>query len=390
MNAAAPVTSAPRAGWRRARAGTAAAFAAQGLLFAVLLTHLPQFKDRWGFDDTAVSLVVLLVSAAAGAGSVVAEHVARRAGSEVALRAGLVVIAAGAVGVAFASVPALGVLAFAVWGLGVGAVDAGSNMQAVVVQHAYGRSILTSFHAVWSAGGIAGAGWVALSERVHVPLATSVLAGAGAVVVLLVLAWGAMVHGAPEAVEGPLPVPWRPVLLLGAAMVCFYVADGATSNWSAVYLRDGLGASGSTAAVGYGLYQATSLLARLGGDHVVRRVGIVATVRIVAVIGVCGFVLVVVAGGPWVAAAGFAVVGLGLPVVAPLCFSAAGALAPGRADAIVARVNVFNYAGSVVGGVSVGLIGASSLRFGFLLPLVLAGALLGLARAFAVRPQVTG
>jgi hypothetical protein len=96
--------------------------------------------------------------------------------------------------------------------------------------------------------------------------------------------------------------------------------------------------------------------------------------------------VVVVAPGPVVAVVGFAVVGAALPVVAPLCFSAAGALAPGAADAVVARVNVFNYLGSVVGGVSVGLIGAGSLRFGFVLPLVLAAVLLLLARAFAARP----
>jgi hypothetical protein len=73
----------------------------------------------------------------------------------------------------------------------------------------------------------------------------------------------------------------------------------------------------------------------------------------------------------------------GLPVVAPLCFSACGTLALGHADQVVARVNIFNYLGSIVGGVAVGGIGtASSLRYGFIVPAVLALLLLLLAPAF--------
>ena len=375
--------------WRAARGATSAAFAAQGLLFAVLLTHLPQFKDRWGFGDTTVALLVLMVSLLAGVGSVGAEALARRASSAGALRVGLAAIVVAGAGIALAPDRPLYIAAFALYGLGLGAVDAGSNMQAVAVQHGYGRSVLTSFHAMWSAAGIAGALWVALSERVGIPLPVSVLGGVAAVAVIALassrsLASEQLVQGA--AVAAPAPnVPWRPVVLLGAAMACFYVVDGATSNWSAIYLHDTLGAASSLAAVGYAAYQATSVVARVGGDHVVRRIGIVATVRSAAVVGALGMVVVVVAPGPVVAVVGFGVVGAALPVVAPLCCAAVGALAPGAADAVVARVNVFNYLGSVVGGVSVGLIGASSLRVGFVLPLVLAAALVLLAPAFAAR-----
>jgi MFS family permease len=116
---------------------------------------------------------------------------------------------------------------------------------------------------------------------------------------------------------------------------------------------------------------------------VVRRIGVELTVRIGAVIGTAGLVLAIVAPGPALAIIGFGIAGMGLPVVAPLCFSACGTLAPGHADQVVARVNVFNYLGSIVGGVAVGGIGtASSLRYGFIVPAVLALLLLLLAPAF--------
>ncbi len=118
-----------------------------------------------------------------------------------------------------------------------------------------------------------------------------------------------------------------------------------------------------------------------------RRVGIAATVRTGTLVGCAGLLVAVLAPGPAAAIVGFAVAGIGLPVVAPLCFSAAGRLAPGAADAIVARVNVFNYAGSIVGGVLVGAVGTvANLRWGFALALVVAAGLLLLGRAFDPAP----
>ena len=187
-------------------------------------------------------------------------------------------------------------------------------------------------------------------------------------------------------------------MLLGAAMACFWAVDSSVSDWSALYL-DELGAAGSTAALGYALYQATGLLSRLLGDAAVRRFGATRTVRTGAALGTVGAAVVVLAPGPEVAVVGFGLVGLGLPVLAPLCFAAAadvarrgtdprtGAVATDDAvNRVVARLNVFNYVGALVGAVLVGVVATvSDLRLGFVLPLLLAGALVGLAPAFAPR-----
>ena len=110
----------------------------------------------------------------------------------------------------------------------------------------------------------------------------------------------------------------------------------------------------SFAPLGYAAYLTTTLASRLAGDPLVRRWGRVVVLRTAALVGAAGLVLVVAAPGPWAGLAGFAVAGAGLGVIAPLCFSAAGDLAPGHADAVVARLNVFNYVGAVLGGVLVG------------------------------------
>jgi MFS family permease len=374
---------------RRGRVGAGCAFAAQGLVFAVLLTHVPQFNTRYDMGDGRITLVILAVSIIAGAGSVTAESVAARYSSRMTTQLALLWIALAALGIAASSNRPVFLAAFVVYGFGLGAMDAGTNMQAVAIQTAGGRSILTSFHASWSAGGIAGALYVAGTERLHWSLGWSI-----AIPALLTLALGVVSGNLLLRVDrGDVVVPadggsipWRPVLLLGAAMICFYVTDAGAGSWATTYAHDVLKASASLAPVAYAAYQATALLSRIAGDHVVRRIGVEPTVRIAGVIGAVGLVLAICSPGPWLAIVGFSIAGIGLPVVAPLCFSACGVLAPGHADQVVARVNIFNYAGSIIGGIAVGGIGtATSLRYGFIVPAVLALVLVLLAPGFNPR-----
>lgn len=420
-----PATS-PVAQQRRARVATAAAFAAQGLMFTILLTHLPQFKERYHVSDGTVTLIVLTVTVLAGVGSLLSELLAALTSSRTALRYGLLVVACSGAVIGLAPGLAIFVVGFAIYGLGVGAVDAAGNMQAVAVQHRYGRSIITSFHAAWSGAAIVAALYVSGGERLGVSLEGSILPMAGVVLVIILIGGPHLLPKAadgsrPESVPNPEPsdpepsspevldgepssglgitVTRGPLLLLGLAMTCFWAVDSGVSNWSALYLHDLLRASGSTAALGFALYQAMALLSRLGGDPTVRRFGAVTTVRVGAILGTAGTLLVVLAPGPVVAIAGFGLTGLGLPVIAPLCFSAAGAAvraersgtAPvdeARAvDSVVARLNVFNYLGSLVGAVLVGAVATfSDLRAGFVVPVLLAGAVFFLARAFAPAP----
>ncbi|GEL99548.1 MFS transporter [Cellulomonas terrae] len=390
---------------RRARIAVSAGFAGQGFAYATVLTSLDGFKDRYGIDDGQVTLVVLGVCLMAALGTVVADRVARTAGgSRVVLGAGLLIVAAAVVVAAVAPVFAVLALGFAVYGVGLGMVDAGTNMQAVAIQREYGRSLLTGFYASWSVGGIAGAVFVAATvgrtptDPVAVALLAGTLVAVLAAVGVLRAGWRVTVPVHADGVATPdeslaLPVtgrgravvPWGGVLLLGLGVVAFYIADTAISTWSTIYLGDVLLAAASFAPLGYAAYLTTTLASRLAGDPLVRRWGRVTVLRAAAIVGAAGLVLVVLAPGPWAGLAGFAVAGAGLGVIAPLCFSAAGDLAPGHADAVVARLNVFNYVGAVLGGVLVGAIGStSSLQYGFVVPIVLVVVVAILAGRFGV------
>ncbi|WP_051275023.1 MFS transporter [Cellulomonas sp. URHD0024] len=398
------VPATPVASARRARVAVSLGFGAQGFVFAMILTSLDVFKDRYGIEDGTIAFVILGVCVMAGVGTVVADRVARStAGSRGVLVRGLVVVAAAVALVAVSPTFAVLAAGFAVYGVGLGMVDSGTNMQAVSIQRAYGRSLLTGFYASWSAGGILGSVMVAVATgRISAdPIGWTLLVGTvvavGVCLIVRRSAWREQSDPVPFSVDAALAdteaaqdarkpvIPWGPLLILGLGVVAYYVNDQAISTWSPIFMHEVLGETGTLTKLGYAAYLAMTLVSRLAGDPCVRRWGRVRVVRVAALVGAVGLVLVLTAHAPAQAVLGFAVAGAGLGLIAPLCFSSAGLLAPGHADAVIARLNGFNYLGAVLGGVFVGFIGtASSLRWGFLVPVVLVLAVAVLAGRFGV------
>jgi MFS family permease len=372
---------------RRTRIAVAAGFFLQGLVFAAIVTQAPRIKDKFDIGDGGLTGILVLVAVVSGAGSVVAGMVAERRTSAVAFRLALATIGLGALLVGAAPSLPLLVAAFVVYGLGVGAVDAGMNMQGVRVQHAYGHSIMASFHGVWSVAGIIGALFAAGVAAIDLPLALSLL-------LIAVVTWIVVAVAGPHFIRAQerdpglsaqgLDLPWRPVLVFGLVVLLFYAADTGILTWSSVYLEDALDSTKSIAPLAYGAYEAGALVSRFGGDWLVRRFGAPRVVAVGTSIGVAGLAVVVTAATPVVAIGGFFVVGLGLAILAPLSFAALAGAVPSKAlDVAIARMNIANYLGAILGG---GLIGAAAsadhLRWAFVIPLVLVPVVLLFARAF--------
>ncbi|MEU9702195.1 MFS transporter [Streptomyces sp. NPDC047981] len=363
---------------RRGRGSLAFSFFVQGVTFALLVTRIPAIQDRYGISDGLLPLFLAAVPILAGVSSVATEKVVARVGPGVVLRWAqpLVLLALLAVGAGDQLWQAA--LALGVFGLAVGALDASMNMLGVSLQRAYGRSIMLGFHAAYSLGGIAGASLAWAGAHWDLPLFVSYLP------VVATLLPAAFVGGrwyfggdvAPAAVdlgegEGG-GVAFKLLLPLCLVMTFAYIGDSTVSNWSAKYLQDVLGSSEELATVPYNAYMVTTLLGRAVGDFGVRRLGAVAVVRGGAVLAAMGFAVVAVAPGAWVGMVGFTVLGLGLSVIVPQTFAAAGRLFPGASDAAVARLNVFNYVGFLIGSPLVGALGdAWSYRGAMLVPMVL-------------------
>ncbi|GAB3784953.1 MFS transporter [Nocardioides ungokensis] len=373
----------------RARAAAAAAFLTQGLVFISLTTRLPDFSDRWHISELELSLLLLMMVLLAGVGSVVAETLAKARSSATVLRLGLALVTVALPVITTAPAAWVFVAALAVYGVGLGVVDASTNMQAVALEHVYGRPILPSFHGAWTLGGIIGAA-ITLATA-HLPLsATAVLA-----VVPLVVLFAPFLprdHGEGAAVAA-VAVPWRPILLVGLGMVLFYMVDTAAATWGPTYLDNTFPTPSGLVALATFPYLVASGALRLAGDGLVARHGAVRVLRVGALVASAALAVVVFAPTWQVAVAGFTLLGAGVAVIAPLSFSAAARIAGGegldpaarqaRVDAVIARFNQFNYVGALLGAVLTGLVGSGSLRVGFAVPMVLILGIIPLARAFA-------
>lgn len=396
---------------RRGRASLAFGFLVQGVAFALLVTRIPAVQDRYGVSDALLPVFLAAVPVLAGIGSVTTERLVRRVPASRVLRWSQPVVLLALLGVGAGERLAGLAVSLAAFGLAVGALDASMNMLGVSLQRAYGRSIMLSFHAAYSLGGITGASLAWAGAHWQLALWVSYLP----VVLVLMPAvligsrWyvdgegdgrdgdgEAVTEAAVSAGGAGGAVAFRLLLPLCVVMTVAYIGDSTVSNWGAKYLQDVLGSSEELATVPYNVYMVTTLLGRTLGDFGVRRFGAVAVVRAGALSAAAGFAVVAGASGARVGMLGFTLLGLGLCVLVPQTFAAAGRRAfaqggPGASDAAVARLNVFNYVGFLIGSPLVGVLGdAWSYRGAMLVPMVLVLVTLVYARSFAPEPDRYG
>ncbi|MGP3975652.1 MFS transporter [Streptomyces sp. 8N114] len=380
---------------RHGRAALAFSFFAQGVAFALLVTRIPAVQDRYRISDALLPVFLAAVPVLAGAGSVGAEQLVKRVRPSRVLRWSQPVVLLSLLGVGAGDGVVQLAVALGVFGLAVGALDASMNMLGVSLQHTYGRSIMLGFHAAYSLGGIFGATVAWLGAHGDLPLLASYLPVAAVLLpaALVGSRWyvdaavpDPRAGGERPAKAGEAAVSFRLLLPLCLVMTFAYIGDSTVSNWSAKYLQDVLGSSEQLATVPYNVYMATTLIGRSLGDLGVRRFGAAAVVRAGTLLAALGFATVAVAPGAWTGMLGFTLLGLGLCVLVPQTFAAAGRLFPGASDAAVARLNIFNYVGFLVGSPLVGALGdAWNYRAAMLVPMALVLVTLVYATSFTPR-----
>ncbi|MGW7751998.1 MFS transporter [Streptomyces violaceusniger] len=386
---------------RQGRASLAISFFVQGAIFALLVTRIPALQDRYGISDGLLPLFLAAVPILAGVGSVGTEHLVKRIRPGLVLRVVQPIVSVALLAAGSGTTVWQLAAALAVFGLTVGALDASMNMLGVSLQRAYGRSIMLGFHGAYSLGGIAGASlaWVGAHWDLPLPTLYAPLVATLVPVALIASRWYVdrqadcqADHLADhQAEDHGAAVSMRALLPLCLVMAFAYIGDSTVSNWSAKYLEDVLHSSEQLATVPYNVYMVTTLLGRSFGDFGVRRFGAVAVVRAGALLAGAGFAVVAAAPSPWVGMGGFTLLGLGLCVLVPQTFAAAGRLFPGASDAAVARLNIFNYVGFLIGSPLVGALGGAwNYRAAMLVPMALVLVTIRYTRSFTPVPAGYG
>ncbi|WP_328745562.1 MFS transporter [Streptomyces sp. NBC_00285] len=367
---------------RRARYAVAAVFAVHGAVTGSFATRVPWIQDHASLNAGQLGFSLAFTAFGASCSMPLAARVSHRFGSRTALR-GLITL--WTLSLVLPSIaPNLYTLCLAMfaYGASAGMADVVMNALGVEVENLLGKSIMSSLHGMWSAGALVGSAGGTLAAhlgsdaRVHFALASACLTLLG----LLACRWVLDVQAAED--EEPPPrfaLPPKSALLIGTVGFCAVFAEGASLDWSAVYLKDRLDASAGLAAACTTGFMLTMAVARLVGDTVVNRFGSVRTVRLGGVLAAAGGVLIVVAGHPGVAMAGFALMGLGIAVVVPLCFAAAGRSGPNPSQAIAGVATITYTSGLIAPSLLGGVAQATSLMVSFVLVTVLAGGIVAFA-----------
>jgi MFS family permease len=344
---------------RRARYAVAAVFAVHGAVTGSFATRVPWIQDHSSVSAGQLGFALAFTAFGASCSMPLAGRITHRFGSRTALRGLIALWTLSLVLPALAPNLLTLCLAMFAYGATAGMADVAMNALGVEVEHRLDKSIMSGLHGMWSAGALIGsaggtlAAHLGADARVHHALAAAVLTLLG------VLACRWVLDLRPDEDEEPPPrfaLPPRSALLIGAVGFCAVFAEGASLDWSAVYLRDQLDSSDGVAAACTTGFMLTMAVARIVGDAVVNRFGAVRTVRTGGVLAALGGLLIVVAGHPAVAMAGFGLMGLGIAVVVPLCFAAAGRSGPNPSQAIAGVATITYTSGliapSLIGGVA--------------------------------------
>jgi MFS family permease len=288
------------------------------------------------------------------------------------------------------TLPALCV-ALLVYGITSGPADVAMNAQGVVVEQAYGRSIMFGLHGMWSVGGLlaSGVGVLAAHADISAPAHFVMVAAALSLASVVVSRW---LLEAPATATESVPafaLPPRPVVLIALVGFVAVFGEAASADWAAVYLTDIASAPPAVAAMAYSGFAATMAVARLVGDRVVNRYGPVATVRVGGAAATLGAAVVAMSRSPLPAIAGFALIGIGVAVVVPLAFAAAGNAGPRPAQQIAGVATIVYGAGMAAPAAIGGIAHVASLSVSFVVVAALA-VLIVVGATTLRRPVATG
>jgi MFS family permease len=357
------------------RAATFGVFFVNGAVIGTWVAHIPWIQDRFDFSKSTLGLVILAMSIGVIVALPLMGQAIVRLGSVRATRIAGTVCALVLPLPLLAPEPWLLPIALVVLGASSGAMDVSMNAHGVAVERILHRPIMSSLHAGWSFGGLAGAALVAtggglgLDPRMETLLATAVL------VLLLVACLRRLGEGSATA-EAPSGFvrPTRGVVVLALLCLIIMVTEGAMADWGGVYLTRDLGTTTAIAALAFAAFSGGMTAGRVFGDWLNHRLGAATLMQggtALAGVALGGMLLL---AEPALAIGGFFLVGLGVANGVPLIFSAAGHAPTGESGPNIAAVSSMGSIGFLAGPPFIGFFAEATS-----LPLALSTLCLGLA-----------
>ena len=359
-------------------------FFLQPIAFGSWLPRIPEVQQALGLGPAGLAFALLGLPCGTLLTLPFAGPLVGRIGPRMAILSGFLFYTLAVSLPAFAPDPTLLFVALMVAGSSISFVELGLNVQADAVEKGTGTMIMTTSHGFWSVGimvgSLIGSGLAGLGLAAHwaIPLvAIAVLPLALVVGNMLPIYVAEVPKGEGQRSAWAMP-SWA---LLG---ICFFVfgvtmTEGAMADWSAIFLRDALGAEGGMVGLGYSVFAAMVAAGRFGGDTLKKRFGAVNTARICGTLALAGAAILYMAPNELVALVGFGTIGLGVSVGFPLAVTAAAGIGDRAASANVAILSFVALLGFLVGPPVIGFVAEhADMRWGIacLVPVLLISLLL--------------
>ena len=316
--------------------GVTLLFMINGATVATYAASLPGLRVRHNLTDATVTVALLTLALSAIMGQQLAGRISDRLGLRRVCLAAIPVLALGifTVGVAPSYAVLLG--GAAVIGLGNGFLDVSMNALAVEVEKARMYPVMSRIHGTWSLGQLVGSG-VVFAAGLLTPGASLVLTAGLTTAALGVVAFLVGLRIVPPVtshhdpavrrVKAKLP---RAIYLLGVMSMGFGLSEGTGIDWSALHVTDVAHVSPGVGALGVTMVSGCMMLIRFAGDAIVAKFGRVWVVRVGSITAAIGFVVTATLSALPLVLLGWALVGLGIGIIAPQVYAAAGYLAGAR------------------------------------------------------------
>jgi MFS family permease len=351
------------------RIAVAAFFFVQGLSFAAWASRIPDIKNMLHLTEGGLGTVLLALPIGLMASLPISGWMVTHYGSKKMVLIGAILYAVTLAFIGFVTRTEQLVIALFAFGLWGNLTNIAVNTQAVAVEQEYGKSIMASFHGLWSLAGFVSAMIGSLFISAHIPphIHFSVIALAAFIIIFT-----AYKHTMPDGEKNsgeaqPLFVkPDRDLLTLGLIGFCAMVCEGAMFDWSGVYFQEVVNVPSSMTTLGYVAFMGTMTGGRFAGDWLANRLGRKKMLQISGCFMGIGLAAAVLFPFIVPATMGFLLVGFGVSSVVPLVYSAAGKSTTMSAGMALAAVSSISFIGFLIGPPLIGIVAQfADLRWSF-------------------------
>lgn len=351
-----------------ARLSISAFFFLAGVCFASWASRIPDIKQFLHLSDAGLGAVLLalpvgLLISLPFSGWLVTHFGSRQMVIPAALSYALLLPMIGLVQTSWHLVT---VLFF--FGLVGNLLNIAMNTQAVSLEALYGRSIIASFHGIWSLAGFTGASIGTLLVNLRLtPFQHFIFISAAGILITFLCYRNTLQKDINADTERPIfAKPDARLLNLGLIALCCMVCEGTMFDWSGVYFRKVVEVPKGLTTLGYTAFMSTMAGGRFVGDWLTTRLGTKHMLQWSGIIIASGLSLAIIFPNIITATAGFLLVGIGVSSVVPLVYGAAGRSTNFSPGVALAAVSTIGYLGFLAGPPMIGFIAeAASLRVSF-------------------------